>query len=81
MYQTKITSQGTISIPAALRKKYNLKAGEVVTLKDNGTIQIIKSADFEELRRQNAKYIKNKPYIPKNGDGFTMHVLEKYGKK
>lgn len=79
MYQTKITSQGTISIPSALRKKYNLKTGEVVTLKDGDTIQIIKSTDFEDLWRDNAQYIKH-PIAYKNGDGFTMYVKEKYGK-
>ncbi len=80
MYQTKITSQGTISIPAALRKKYGFKAGETVTLEDNGHITIVKNTDFEDLWRENAKYIKQTiPY--KSGDGFTAHVLEKYGKQ
>ena len=56
MYTTKITSQGTISIPSALRKKYDLKAGQTVTLTDNGQITIIKNTDFATLRAENAKY-------------------------
>ncbi len=81
MFQTKITSQGTISIPAALRRKYNLKAGETVTITDNGQISIVKNTDFAALREENAKYIKDDSIIYKSGDGFTAHVLEKYGKK
>ncbi len=82
MYTTKITSQGTISIPSALRKKYDLKAGQTVTITDNGQIAIIKNTDFETLRQQNAKYIKNKkPYMHRGGDGFTAYVTEKYGLK
>ncbi len=82
MYTTKITSQGTISIPAPLRKKYGFEAGQTVTITDNGKITIEKNSNFEALWERNAKYIKNKkPYIHKGGDGFTMYVLDKYGKK
>ncbi len=82
MYQTKITSQGTISIPAPLRKKYGLVPGDTITLEDNGKIIIQKSTDLASVRAQNAKYVVDKkPFIAKGGDGFTMHVLEKYGQK
>jgi AbrB family looped-hinge helix DNA binding protein len=82
MFQTKITSQGTISIPAPLRKKYSLQPGDTVTLEDTGKIVITKNADFASLRQQNAKYLTGKkPFVTKNGDGFTMHVMEKYGQK
>ena len=80
MFQAKITSQGTISIPAVLRKKYGMKAGETVTITDNGQISIIKATDFATLRAKNAKYLKNAPASYQNGDGFTAHVLEKYKK-
>ncbi len=79
MFQTKITSQGTISIPAPLRKKYGLMPGDTVTLEDTGKIILTKNADFEALWKANAKYIKG-PVNYKSGDGFTAHVLEKYGK-
>jgi len=78
MYQVKITSQGTISIPAALRKKYGLEPGKTVTLEDNGKITITKNTDFATLRAENAKYLPRLPITYKNGDGFTTHVLEKY---
>ncbi|MFM2339914.1 MAG: Antidote-toxin recognition MazE, bacterial antitoxin [Candidatus Parcubacteria bacterium] len=82
MFQTKITSQGTISIPAPLRKKYGLMPGDTVTLEDTGKITITKNPDFASLREQNAKYLTGKkPFIAKSGDGFAMHVMEKYGQK
>lgn len=81
MYTTKITSQGTISIPSALRRKYDLKIGETVTITDNGQISIVKNIDFETLRQRNAKYIKDKPFIHKGGDGISAYVIEKYEKK
>lgn len=81
MYKTKITSQGTISIPAALRQKYGLKAGETVTVTDTGTINIVKNSDFEELRQRNAKYIKKEPFVHSGGDGLAAYVTDKYGQK
>jgi AbrB family looped-hinge helix DNA binding protein len=80
MYTTKITSQGTISLPAALRKKYGFEAGQTVTITDNGQITLVKPTDFEALWKENAKYLPAKPISYKSGDGFTAHVLEKYGK-
>lgn len=80
MYQTKITSQGTISLPAALRQKYGLKAGEVVTIEDNGKITIVKNTDFETLRNQNSKYLKPEQADYKSGDGLAAHVNNRYGK-
>jgi AbrB family looped-hinge helix DNA binding protein len=82
MYQTKITSQGTISIPAALRQKYGFKAGDTITLVDNGKITVEKNQDFASIRTQNAKYlVGTKPLVVKNGDGFALYVTDKYGKK
>ncbi len=79
MYQTKITSQGTISIPAALRKKYDLKVGEVVTIEDTGKITITKRTDFEAIRQKNSSYLpkENRPYA--NGAGLEVYITEKYG--
>ena len=81
MFQTKITSQGTISIPAALRRKYNLKAGELVTIEDNGKITITKNTDFGTLRKMNAAYLSNKPASYKNGMGIEAKKKKKYGHK
>jgi AbrB family looped-hinge helix DNA binding protein len=79
MYTTKITSQGTISIPAALRKKYGLQVGETVTLTDNGQISIVKNPDFTTIREENAAFLK-KGTSTHSGDGFTAHVTEKFRK-
>lgn len=81
MFQTKISSQGTISIPAVLRKKYNLQPGQTVTITDNGQITIVKNLDFETLRQRNAKYIKSEPFVHKGGDGFAAYIDDKYASK
>lgn len=82
MFKTKITSQGTISIPAPLRKKFGLQAGDVVAVVDTGELVIKKTPSLSELRTQNQKYVSQKPgylqtYI--TGDGMTAHLTEKYG--
>lgn len=80
MFQTKITSQGTISIPIALRRKYGFKVGEVVTIEDTGKITISKNTDFATLRQKNATHLSNRPSSYKNGDGIEAYVTEKYGR-
>lgn len=79
MFHTKITSQGTISIPVALRKKYNLKAGEVVTIEDTGKITITKNTDFNALRKKNTAYLTKRTIPYRNGAGLEAYVTEKYG--
>ena len=82
MYTTKISSQGTISNAAPLRKKYGFEAGQTVTITDNGRIVIEKTMDFAALRKENAKYIQGiKPFIHKGGDGITLYIEDKYGNK
>jgi AbrB family looped-hinge helix DNA binding protein len=78
MYTTKISSQGTISLPAPLRKKYGFKIGETVIIEDNERITLAKPTDFEKLWEENGRLIK-KSVPNKNGDGWTAHVLKKYG--
>lgn len=79
MYQTKITSQGTISLPAALREKHGLKPGETVTIEDGERLTIYKLPTFAELREMNKKYVKKATGVYKSGDGIAQHVKEKYG--
>lgn len=81
MFKTKVTSQGTISLPAPLRKKYNLKKGDVLTLEDNGKIIISKNPDIAAIREKNKSRLKGQPLHYQTGDGFSAHVQEKYGKK
>ena len=79
MYKTKITSQGTISLPAALRRKYNLKQGDELSIEDSGKLVISKVPDLSTLRSKNKEFAKKSTkYSP--GDGFSAYVKEKYGK-
>lgn len=80
MYKTKVTSQGTISIPAALRKKYQLQAGDQLVIEDTGKIVVSKMPSIEDVRAVNRQYLKNaKSSTYKSGDGMAAHVKEKYG--
>jgi AbrB family looped-hinge helix DNA binding protein len=83
MNTTKVTSQGTISLPAAIRRKFNVKPGDTLTVSEKaGDIVISKTPSLEILHELAKPYLKNydlKNY--KNGDGWTAHVMEKYGKK
>ena len=78
MYKTKITSQGTISLPAVLRRKYNLKQGDELSIEDSGKLIISKVPDLATLRAKNKAFSK-KPVKYTSGDGFATHIKEKYG--
>lgn len=80
MYKTKITSQGTISLPVALRSKYHLNPGDNLLIEDNGSILISKVPDLQTLREKNKKYAKRKVQY-QTGDGFAAYVKEKYAKE
>jgi AbrB family looped-hinge helix DNA binding protein len=48
----KVTNNGMITIPAAFRKKFDLKDGDkVLILEDQGTLRIIPIRSDAELRR------------------------------
>ena len=78
MFNTKLTSQGTISIPAKLRKKYNLLPGDELSIEDNGKLIISKAPDVASVRKKNQPYVK-KGVTYQSGDGFAAYVNEKYG--
>ncbi len=80
MYKTKITSQGTISLPAILRKKYNLYPGDIIAVEDLGVITLSKAPDLAPLRKKNREFSKGKTNY-RTGDGFAAHVVYTYGKK
>ncbi len=81
MYKTKITSQGTISLPAVLRKKYNLLPGQILMIEDTGRLVLSKAPDMGDIRRRNQQALNGKKIAPyRSGDGFAAHVIEKYGK-
>ena len=83
MNTTKVTTQGTISLPIALRRKFAVMPGDTLTIFERqGEIVITKTPDIVAVREMNKKYLKNfnlQNY--KNGDGMANYVMEKYGKK
>ena len=52
----KITNKGMISIPAILRKKFNLKDGDYIIIEENedGTMQITPIIPFDEIKKDSA---------------------------
>lgn len=50
----KVTNKGMISIPAEIRKKYNISDGDYVVVKEekNGEIKIIPIESEESLRKR-----------------------------
>lgn len=82
MYTTTVTSQGTISLPVALRRKYGVRSGSIIRIIDGDTVQIIMGEPIEVLRARNRVRIgKSHVEVLKNGAGFEAYVKEKYGKK
>ena len=80
MKQTVLTSQGTLTLPAEMRRKYNLRPGDILTVEDTDGIRIVKNTSFSELRKKNnVRAGALRGYT--QGDGTLAHVLEKYGKK
>lgn len=49
----KVTNKGMISIPADIRKKYNISDGDYVIIKEeNGVINLIPIESVESLRKR-----------------------------
>lgn len=50
----KVTNKGMISIPAFIRKKYNIKDGDFVIVREeeDGSIKIIPIESIESLRKR-----------------------------
>ena len=85
MYIATVTKKGTISLPAAIRRKYNIHPGDTVRIEDGDVLRVVISEPIEALRARNAirlARLPKKPHGPyKNGDGWASYVMEKYGKK
>ena len=79
-YQTTLTSQGTLSLPAAVRRKYNLRPGDILTIEDTDSIRVVKNTTLADMRKKNQSLVRNVP-VYAQGDGMAAHVVEKYGKK
>jgi AbrB family looped-hinge helix DNA binding protein len=50
----KVTNKGMISIPAEIRKKYDIKDGDYIVVKEeeNGSIKLIPIEDINSLRNR-----------------------------
>ena len=86
-FNTIITSKGTTTIPAAIRKQLGIKPGMYISFtqdKRTGDYVIKRAQTIAEVRSLNRKALKQaktatKPY--RSGDGFGSLVTEKYGKR
>lgn len=89
-YYSTVTSKGQITLPAGIRKKMNLKAGQRVSITqgDNGKVNIEVPPSIDDIRAQLRANLKKKGFTAtqlrkmaeeyKSGDGFTAYVQEKY---
>jgi AbrB family looped-hinge helix DNA binding protein len=74
-YQTKITSKGTITIAAPLRKALGLKPGQTVKLEldeKNNRILMDTGMTFKQLEELRDKIVSE---IPKNRKGLSMKQM------
>jgi bifunctional DNA-binding transcriptional regulator/antitoxin component of YhaV-PrlF toxin-antitoxin module len=90
MYTSVITSQGTITLPAALRKRYGANPGTRVRIADTGTgITIVtppKPKTLAEVQKHmqaalRARGIEPGSLIHLEKDAHAGYLREKYGKK
>lgn len=89
-YFTTITSKGQITLPAEVRRKLHISAGQrlKISLRDNEVV-VEPPEDLMVVREQTQAYLKSKGFTSKklrqmaedyqNGDGMTAYVKEKYG--
>ena len=84
MYTTTVTSQGTISLPAAIRRKYNIHAGSKVRIEDGEVLRIVIPEPIEALRARNAERLLRggfKKGVPVDERGYEAYIDAKYGSK
>ena len=85
MYTTTLTTQGTITLPVELRRKYDLQPGAVLTIEDADAFVIHKVPTITEVRARNKKFVTAKTKAAarsyRQGDGVRAYVTEKYGKR
>ncbi|MEO8354541.1 MAG: AbrB/MazE/SpoVT family DNA-binding domain-containing protein [Chloroflexota bacterium] len=89
MTTLQIRGKGTITLPAGLRKKYNLEAGEVLTVIDLGGGSILLRpmvSQIDTLSRRAAKTLKEDnvtldEILETLDEERKKYFNEKYGKK
>ena len=89
-FYSTVTSKGQITLPASIREKMNLKAGQKVSITqdDNGKVNIQVPTSIDDIRAQLQVNLQKKGFTPaklrkiaeeyKGGDGFANYVEEKY---
>lgn len=83
-YTSSITSKGTITIPAVIRRDLGLTQGSRVTFTvENGVVSIQPLPNLQELRARNKTYLQKNGMLTlkqvPNDYGFDLYVKEKYG--
>ena len=86
-YTTILTSKGTTTIPAEIRKQLGIEPGMYLTFtrdSKTGEYVIKRSQTIQEVRSQNKIALhkagtSHKEY--KSGDGFSQFVAQKYGER
>ena len=89
-FYSTVTSKGQITLPASIREKMNLKAGQKVSItqEDTGKVNIQVSPSIEDIRAQLQVNLRKKGFTPeklrkmaeeyRSDDGFVAYVEEKY---
>jgi antitoxin PrlF len=82
--RSKITAQGQISVPAAVRKKLGVGPGSVVEWEEDGEKVVLRRGGkytFEDIRR---KLFPNGPPPPKTieemDEGIRQHIRKKHAR-
>jgi bifunctional DNA-binding transcriptional regulator/antitoxin component of YhaV-PrlF toxin-antitoxin module len=85
-YKTILTTKGTTTIPAIIRKSLGVKPGMYVTFSEGdkpGEYIVKRSLTLAELRQLNREALQKAGTTKKRytgGDGFRAHVAQRYRK-
>jgi len=85
-YTSTVTSKGTITIPAEIRKDLGISQGSRVSfLVENGAIAIQRIPNLQELRAKNKAYLQKigswPPKQMSNDFGLDLYMKDRYGIK
>jgi AbrB family looped-hinge helix DNA binding protein len=86
-HNTILTSKGTTTIPAAIRKQLGIKPGMYLSFIENkvtGEYVIRRAQTIEEVRSLNKEALKLAKTSLKqyeSGDGFNQFIAERYGER
>ena len=68
-----VTSKGTITVPAKIRKQLGIKPGIRLAIEVNkkGNAEILRPIDIEEIRRRNQQFMKKNKIGPITDEQIT----------